>query len=328
MQSEGIKQYSKLVLLAGFASVSTAVLFIVIKFAVWLFSSSSVIFASLTDSVFDCLASLINLLALRFSLTPPDSDHRFGHYKSQSLASLAQAAFIGGSAVLLIIHGIEHSIKPQPIGNIDMAIIVSMVTIVLTILLVLFQTYVYRLTRSESIAADRLHYLSDVTLNIGVIVALVLSRMGYDWADGLFSAMIGVFILKGAYDIARSSVQTLLDRSADGKTMNRIVEDIIKIPEVRSIHDIKTRIAGPIIFVQGHIVLDPKMPLSEAHAVVCAVELSIRADFPDAEITLHMEPDESFIHDEVVFDEYSREKNNQAEAKNKDKIVTTQANVT
>ncbi|MDY6466895.1 MAG: cation transporter, partial [Succinivibrio dextrinosolvens] len=102
MQNTQLEQYRKLVLLAGGASVITAVLFILIKFGVWMISSSTVIFASLTDSIFDLLASLVNLLALRFSLLPPDDEHRFGHHKSQSLASLAQAAFIGGSAVLLI----------------------------------------------------------------------------------------------------------------------------------------------------------------------------------------------------------------------------------
>ena len=89
--------YKTLVMLAGFASVATAVILIAIKGIVWFFSGSTSIFASLTDSMFDALASFINLLALRYSLTPPDDEHRFGHYKSQSLASLAQAAFIGGS---------------------------------------------------------------------------------------------------------------------------------------------------------------------------------------------------------------------------------------
>ena len=171
MHNTQLEQYRKLVLLAGGASVITAVLFILIKFGVWMISSSTVIFASLTDSIFDLLASLVNLLALRFSLLPPDDEHRFGHHKSQSLASLAQAAFIGGSAVLLISHGIERCVNPVYIEHIDLALYVSIICIIFTILLVVFQTYVFRKTQSEAIAADRLHYLSDVSLNIGVIIA-------------------------------------------------------------------------------------------------------------------------------------------------------------
>ena len=137
-----LQRYKKLVMIAGGASVATAILFIIIKFVVWVISSSTVIFASLTDSIFDLLASLVNLLALKFSLSPPDKEHRYGHHKSQALASLAQAAFIGGSSVLLVIHGIERCLHPQGVLYLDLAIIVSVISIVITVLLVLLQTYV------------------------------------------------------------------------------------------------------------------------------------------------------------------------------------------
>ena len=291
MDQENLQKYRRLVMLAGTASVSTAVLFIVIKFVVWMFSGSSVIFASLTDSIFDMLASLINLLALRFSLAPPDKEHRFGHHKSQSLASLAQAAFIGGSAVLLIIHGVQRCISPEEVSHIGAALIVSIVCIVFSVLLVLLQTYVYSKTKSESIAADRLHYISDVSLNLGVVAALVLSSFGYMFADGLFAALIGGFILKGAYEIGMKAVQTLLDRSLSSEDMQKILEAIVKTEGVKDIHDLKTHSAGPMVYVQGHIVLDGGMSLFDAHEIVTLAEKRVRVHFPDAEITLHMEPD-------------------------------------
>lgn len=309
MEKTQLGQYKKLVLLAGGASVFTAVIFILIKFCVWMISSSTVIFASLTDSIFDLLASLVNLLALKFSLSPPDQEHRFGHHKSQSLASLAQAAFIGGSAVLLISHGIERCVNPINIEHIDLALYVSIICIIFTILLVIFQTYVYKKTQSEAIAADRLHYLSDVSLNIGVIVALFLSNYGYKWADGFFACGIGLLILKGAYQIGVEAVQTLLDRSLDSISMNKIMQDIIKTDGVLSIHDLKTHRAGPVTFIQGHIVMDGKMSLEKAHNVVSEAELNIRKDFPDAEIILHMEPDEKETYDTVNFDDSKLQQN-------------------
>ena len=96
------RKYRTLVLSAGAASIATAGTLIALKCGVWLYSGSSSMLASLTDSVLDLAASLVNLLALRFALTPPDRDHRFGHFKAEALASLSQAAFIGGSAFLLI----------------------------------------------------------------------------------------------------------------------------------------------------------------------------------------------------------------------------------
>ncbi len=306
-----IKHYKKLVLLAGFASVSTATLFIIVKFIVWMMTGSTVIFASLTDSIFDGLASLINLLALKFSLTPPDNEHRFGHYKTQALASLAQSAFIGGSAVVLISQGLQKILSPQPLYSIDLAIYVSIFSTLITIILIIFQTYVYRFTKSESIAADRLHYASDVVLNLGVILSLFLSFYGFTWADGLFASLIGFFILKGAYSIGMNAVQILLDHSLDGKDISKIISIILKQPGVASIHDLKTHYAGPMIYIQGHIVMDGNMNLYLCHNVINNVENNLRKEFLNAEIILHMEPDEEKTYDEVIFNDTSLHKEEQ-----------------
>ena len=303
-----LQRYKKLVMIAGGASVATAILFIIIKFVVWVISSSTVIFASLTDSIFDLLASLVNLLALKFSLSPPDKEHRYGHHKSQALASLAQAAFIGGSSVLLVIHGIERCLHPQGVLYLDLAIIVSVISIVITVLLVLLQTYVYRLTRSEAISADRLHYLSDVTLNIGVLLALALSYYGYLWADGLFASLIGLFIMKGAYVIGFRAVQTLLDKSLGRDSIKKIINAIHSIGDVKSVHDLKTHRAGPMVYIQGHLVLDGNMDLFKAHDIVDEIEKKIRIDFPDAEIILHMEPDTQSTYEDVVFFDAAEDK--------------------
>ena len=303
-----LQRYKKLVMIAGGASVATAILFIIIKFVVWVISSSTVIFASLTDSIFDLLASLVNLLALKFSLSPPDKEHRYGHHKSQALASLAQAAFIGGSSVLLVIHGIERCLHPQGVLYLDLAIIVSVISIVITVLLVLLQTYVYRLTRSEAISADRLHNLSDVTLNIGVLLALALSYYGYLWADGLFASLIGLFIMKGAYVIGFRAVQTLLDKSLGRDSIKKIINAIHSIGDVKSVHDLKTHRAGPMVYIQGHLVLDGNMDLFKAHDIVDEIEKKIRIDFPDAEIILHMEPDTQSTYEDVVFFDSAEDK--------------------
>ena len=314
-----LQQYKKLVLLAGFASVGVAVLFIIIKVAVWIISSSTVIFASLTDSIFDLLASLVNLLALRFSLTPPDKEHRFGHFKSQALASLAQAAFIGGSSLLLVFHGIERCITPQELVHVDFAIIVSVVSIFFTLLLVLFQTYVFNRTKSEAIGADRLHYLSDISLNIGVILALVLDSYGYKWADGLFAALIGLYILKGAYEIGIRAIQTLLDKSLGPRSLAKIVNHINKIEGVKSIHDLKTHRAGPMVFIQGHIVMDGNLSLKNAHDIVNKVENSIKIEFPDVEFSFHMEPDQIATYESVQFVDHTQVSENGEE-----KVTTIQ----
>lgn len=294
-------RYRTLVMVAGFASVATALLLIVMKLVVWLFSGSTTILASLTDSVIDLGASFINLLALRFALMPADKDHRFGHYKAEALASLSQAAFICGSALLLIINGYDRLVKPVAIAYIDVAIYVSIASIVLTIGLTLLQGKVCRLTGSEAIAADRFHYLSDVGLNASVIVSLVLSKMGYDWADGLITIFLGLYIMKSALHIGRVAINTLLDRSMDPSDNSKIIRAILSVPGLKSFHDLRTRKAGPQHYIQCHIVLDENMPLHQAHDIATQVEAKIRQSFPDADITLHMEPDTASTYEDITF---------------------------
>ena len=295
------ERYRTLVMVAGFASVGTALLLIVMKLVVWIFSGSTTILASLTDSVIDLGASFINLLALRFALTPADKDHRFGHYKAEALASLSQSAFICGSALLLVINGYDRLIKPVPIAYIDIAIYVSIASIVLTIGLTLLQGKVCKLTGSEAIAADRFHYLSDVGLNASVIVSLVLSKLGYDWADGLITIFLGLYIMKSAFHIGRTAVSTLLDRSMSPEDNSKIIRAILAVPGLKSFHDLRTRQAGPQHYIQCHIVLDENMPLHQAHDIATQVEAQIRKDFPDADITLHMEPDTESTYEDITF---------------------------
>jgi ferrous-iron efflux pump FieF len=108
---------SRLLKLATYASVATALVLIVTKLAAWFMTGSVSILASLVDSVMDSLASLINLAAVRYSLQPPDAEHRFGHGKAESLAGLAQAAFICGSAIFLVLHAIERIRIPHELDD-------------------------------------------------------------------------------------------------------------------------------------------------------------------------------------------------------------------
>lgn len=293
--------YKRLVILAGIASVATAIILIVMKFGVWLVSGSSSILASLTDSLIDLSASFINLLALRYALSPADDKHRFGHYKAEALASLSQAAFIGGSALLLIFNGFDRTINPVKIGYIDIAIYVSIASIVITIMLTMFQGYVCKVTKSEAIEADRFHYLSDVGLNLSVIVSLVLSKMGYDWADGVVTILLGLYIMSSSYHIAHTAIGTLLDKSLSVEEHSKIIRAILSVEGIDSFHDLRTRKAGPQIYIQCHIVLDRTMSLQKAHDIADEAEHNIRRFFDDADITLHMEPDQAETFMDITF---------------------------
>ncbi|GGB44883.1 cation diffusion facilitator family transporter [Shewanella inventionis] len=282
--------YDFWVKLASRASVATALCLIVIKLLAWLYSGSASMLGSLTDSFADALASIVNFIAIRYAIVPADKDHRYGHGKAEPLASLAQAAFILGSATLLLLYGGEKLINPVPVVNTGVGIVVSVIAIVMTLALVLLQQKALENTNSTVVEADSLHYKSDLLLNGAVLLALVLAMYGWWWADGLFAVLIAVFIGQQALDLGYRSIQSLLDRELDDATREQIKTLAKQDPRVKGIHDLRTRQAGKTTFIQLHMELSGELSLVEAHAIADKAGLAIKAAFDDAEVIIHQDP--------------------------------------
>lgn len=278
--------------LATYASVAAAGVLIAVKFAAWLHTGSVALLSSLIDSLLDAAASLVNLIAVRHAMTPPDREHRFGHGKAEPLAVLGQSAFITGSALLLLAEAVRRMLHPAPVENPPIGIAVMVFAIAVTIGLVFFQRRVVRRTGSIAITADELHYRGDLLLNGSVIAALVLSsRLGLPILDPLFGAAIGVWIIWSAVRLARLALTQLMDRELPDDEREKIRAIAQSHPEVTAAHDLRTRVAGPTAFIQLHIEMDGAMNLVRAHEISDAVEAELRAAYPNAEIIIHQDPE-------------------------------------
>ncbi|GIU19117.1 cation diffusion facilitator family transporter [Shewanella sp. MBTL60-007] len=283
-------QYDFWVKLASRAAVATALTLIIIKLAAWMYSGSASMLASLTDSFADALASIVNFIAIRYAIVPADQDHRYGHGKAEPLAALAQSAFILGSAFLLLLHGGERLINPVEVQHATLGVIVSIIAIALTLALVILQKKALAATSSTVVEADALHYKSDLFLNAAVLLALVLSQYGWWWADGLFALLIALFIGQQAIGLAYRSVQSLLDRELDDETRAKITEIAMLDPQVRGIHDLRTRESGKTMFIQFHLELDGDLSLHQAHKIAVKTSERVREEFVESEVIIHQDP--------------------------------------
>ncbi len=281
---------SRLLRVATAASVATAFGLILVKLIAWFMTGSVSILASLVDSVMDSLASLINLFAVRYSLQPADDEHRFGHGKAEPLAGLAQAAFISGSAVFLILHALDRLRFPHVVEDVAVGIGVMLFAIVMTLGLLMLQRYVIRKTASTAIRADALHYASDLLTNISIIVALYLSTLGWNWADPVFAIAVAASIFYSAFRIGYDAFQMLMDRELPDEIKQQICSVVLNQEGVLGVHDLRTRQSGQIPFVQLHLELDQDLPLVKAHAIADAVDADIKSFLPDAEIIIHQDP--------------------------------------
>lgn len=276
---------------ATVASVAVAALLITIKLAAWLLTGSVVLLSSLIDSTLDAAASLVNLFAVHQATRPADREHRFGHGKAEPLAGMGQTLLIGASATLLLFEAVPRLFAPQPVSQPGIGVAVMVVSMALTVGLVWFQRRVVARTGSLAVDADSLHYLSDLLMNASVILALVLTHyLGWYVLDPLFAIGIAVYVLYTALQIAKRSIDVLMDRELPDAERERIEAICRQHPDVRGVHDMRPRRAGATRFIQLHLELDGGQPLRDAHQVAVAVAAEIRQAFPEAEVIIHQDP--------------------------------------
>lgn len=282
--------YEKLVKKVTNFAIFFAITLIIIKLITWWFTDSISLLASLFDSSVDFLASGLNFVLIRYALKPPDNEHRFGHGKAESLAALAQSAFIIGSVAFLLLNSIKLLANPVPVNYPLLGVVISAISVVLTLCLVLYQRYVIKLTGSQAIQADMLHYSGDLLMNMAVIIALLLSWYGILYADAIFSILIGCYIFYNAIKIATMAIQDLLDKALPESDDQKILAIALSYPQVHGVHDLKTRRSGPINFIQLHIELEDQIPLVVAHAIADKIEKQIADALAPAEVIIHQDP--------------------------------------
>ncbi|SMQ29536.1 cation diffusion facilitator family transporter [Pseudomonas helmanticensis] len=283
-------EHARLLRLATRASVAVACTLIVAKAIAWWLSGSVSMLAGLTDSALDGITSMLNLLAVHYALRPADDDHRYGHGKAESLAGMAQALFIGGSAVLIAFQAYERLHDPQPLGAPWLSIGVIVFSLLLTAALLVLQHRVIKQTGSNAVRADSLHYRSDMLLNGSILIALILAGFGFDQLDAWFGLGIAAYILWSAIQIARESFSVLMDEELPADVSQHMLELACSVPGVLGAHDLRTRISGNHWFVQLHLELPGELTLSVAHGISDQAADAIHKAYPRAEVLVHADP--------------------------------------
>ncbi len=272
-------------------AVAASGLMIIIKLLAYLMTGSVAVLSSLVDSMVDLFASGINLLAVRVALQPPDREHRFGHGKAEPLAGMVQSAFITGSGLFLLLEVFNRLLQPRSLEYINVGVGVMLVSILITVILVYYQRRVISSTGSVAISADSLHYSSDILVNLGVILAMLLDwLLDWSWADPVIALIIAGYIFYFAWTIARQSLDQLMDRELSDEDRERIKSLVLSHTRVHDLHELRTRSSGLNQFIQLHLVLEPNMSLQEAHDIAAHVQRQLQAAFPQADIIIHQDP--------------------------------------
>lgn len=277
---------------AALASVSVALILLVLKTLALSRTGSVAMLGSLADTGLDLVASLVTLLGVHVAAAAADRNHRFGHGKAEALAALFQVALIAVAAAGIAWRSTDYLTGAHPTAAAEYGIGVSVIAILLSLALIAYQRHVVTQTGSLAISTDRLHYQSDLYLNLSVIAALALDQyLGWRGADPLFGIGIALWLGWGAWRSASGAIDHLMDKEWPVEERQRFLEVAERHPQLRGIHDLRTRSSGAQRFVQFHVWVDPQMTVADAHRVTEDTERRLQAEFPDVEILIHLDPE-------------------------------------
>ncbi len=279
--------------LASRVSLSAAFALVAVKLAAWIATGSISLLTSAVDGLVDTAAASVTFFGVRYAERPPDRDHRFGHGKGEAVAAFTQATFLAGAALALSFQSVERLIFPEPVKQIGLGLGVIVVSLIAATGLVILQTWVVRQTGSTAIAADRAHYLTDVAVNAAVLAALGVTWFtGWERADPVFAMGISGYMLWNGYVIAIVALKQLLDRELPNTERQRIKDVVRGCPNVRGVHDLRTRYSGDRTFIDFHLEVDGELTIDQGHSIVDAAEDAVRRMFLPAvaDVTAHLEP--------------------------------------
>ena len=264
----------------------------VFKLVAGIVAHSSAIVADAVHSASDILGSLIVMIGAVFSHKAADASHPYGHEKLECIASILLGnilvlvgAAIGYTGITKIIHG-ETLAAPGML-----ALIAAVVSIVVKEALYWYTIAAAKRIRSVSLKAEAWHHRSDALSSIGSFAGVLGARLGLPILDPIASIVICLFIFKVAFDLVRTGLNELLERSLPADVEEEILRIVTADPEVCQPHNLRTRRIGAAIAVEVHVRMDGAMTVARSHALTVDIERRLRARFGEGTmIAIHVEP--------------------------------------
>ncbi|MGE8142478.1 cation diffusion facilitator family transporter [Novosphingobium sp. NPDC080210] len=277
---------------AAFASIAVALLLVGMKVWAVFSTGSTAMLGSLADTTLDLVASLATLAGVWVAAQPDDENHRFGHGKAEALAAMFQVVLISISALSLAFRAVNQWIAGARPEGAEGGIVVSVIAMVATVALLAWQRYVIRKTKSLAISTDHVHYQSDILLNLAVIAALALDQyVGIAGADPFFGLAIALWLGWGAWGASQQAIEQLMDHEWPEERRQAFLEAVARHPEIKGLHDLRTRTSGDRDFVQFHLAINGDMTVRQAHVIMDEVEAILKKEFPGVEILIHPDPE-------------------------------------
>ncbi|GLC63022.1 hypothetical protein PLESTB_001972200 [Pleodorina starrii] len=283
-------------------SIFVGLIVLGLKTLAWYLTGSVALLSDALESIVNVATAVAALVAISVAQRPADQSHPYGHHKAEFLSAVLEGVLIIVAALLILREAWHAFQNPREIQAVGMGMAINASAGVLNAIWCSILIRQGRRLRSPALVADGKHLLTDVVSSGGVLLGVGLAvATGWSILDPALAMLVGVNILWSGWKVMASSVSGLLDEAVPEKTLVTI-RDIIsdKASGALEAHDLRTRHAGAVTFIDFHLVVDGQTTVSDAHDICDRVEASLKAKLPDAQITIHVEPEHKAKHSGVL----------------------------
>jgi cation diffusion facilitator family transporter len=260
------------------------------KFVVGIAIGSLALISEALHSSVDLVATVITWLVVRVSDRPADEEHHYGHGKLESISALAVIAmlYVLAGGILVEAWSRLHEGGPPPtISAIPFVVLLVDIAVNFWRARALHRTA--RDTKSQALAADALHFASDVLGSIAVIIGLALSGLGYGWGDAAAAIAVAVVISLLGLRLARSTVETLLDRAPEG-AFEKATAAIKAVPGVVDVERLRVRMVGSTHFIDAIVQVPRTYPIDRVEEIKRKAQDAVAKVLDDADLTFTAVP--------------------------------------
>src|SRR6201996_5040643 len=271
-------------------SIAASAIMATAKFVVGVAIGSIALISEALHSAVDVVATVIPWMVVRVSDKPADDEHHYGHGKLESLSALGVIALLyvlAGGILVASWARLRDGTPPPTLSAIPFVVLLIDIAVNLWRAWALHRTA--RATQSQALAADALHFASDVLGSIAVIAGLALSGLGYRWGDAAAAIGVAGVISALGLRLARSTVETLLDRAPDGAT-EKAAAAIRAVPGVVGIERLRVRMVGPTHFIDAIVQVPRTFPIDRVEDIKQRAEKAVAAALGEADLTFTAVP--------------------------------------
>ncbi|WP_417687615.1 cation diffusion facilitator family transporter [Roseibium sp.] len=286
----------------AFGSIGIGLAVLVLKYAAYRLTGSVALYSDALETIVNVASSVAAVVAVWFASKPADSNHPYGHDKAEYFAAVLVGVMIVLAAISIFratwigfVEEPELTYSPLGLGVNALAALINGVWA--TILM-----RVGRAQRSPALIADGKHLVADVLTSLGVLVGVGLMLLtGWRILDSLLAALVGLNVLWTGWQVVRDSISGLMDEAASSEVQDRIRQLISDHGEgAIEAHDLRTRIAGRVTFIDFHLVVPGEMSVDQAHDICDRIEQAIGKALPGSRMTIHVEPEHKAKHSGIV----------------------------